>query len=112
MTRDWIEVPTFGGEAVIVAGRCHHAAVVDVDSTVTGETLARLCPDCDTQLPASWVSPYAPPHPAELADGVGSRRNHAESRATTPTARQQAHGRAPVPENGVQTLSEPYRSPP
>ncbi len=31
---------------------CRHPAAVEVRSSVTGELLARLCPDCDSQLPA------------------------------------------------------------
>ncbi|NRQ36001.1 hypothetical protein HII36_29830 [Nonomuraea sp. NN258] len=36
--------------------RCAHPRPVPVESVVTGELLARLCPDCDEQLPAeaSW----------------------------------------------------------
>lgn len=33
-------------------GACRHPASVEVRSVVTGELLARLCPACDTQLPA------------------------------------------------------------
>lgn len=32
---------------------CGHPAAVPVESA--GETVAALCPDCDTQLPAKWL---------------------------------------------------------
>jgi hypothetical protein len=32
---------------------CQHSNAVPVESVVTGEVLARLCPDCDQQLSAS-----------------------------------------------------------
>lgn len=34
---------------------CSHARAVPVDSAVTGELLAALCPDCDEQLPADFL---------------------------------------------------------
>lgn len=34
---------------------CDHAGAVPVESIVTGETLAALCPGCDTQLPAELL---------------------------------------------------------
>ena len=34
--------------------KCDHRQAVPVDS-VTGELLAALCPDCDTQLPAEFL---------------------------------------------------------
>lgn len=34
---------------------CAHAAAVPVESTVTGEILATLCPACSTQLPARFL---------------------------------------------------------
>jgi hypothetical protein len=33
---------------------CPHANAVPVESVVTGELLARLCPDCDQQLSAGY----------------------------------------------------------
>lgn len=33
------------------SARCSHPRPVPVESVVTGELLARLCPDCDEQLP-------------------------------------------------------------
>lgn len=35
---------------------CPHADAVPVESTVTGQVLAALCPDCDTQLPAEFLT--------------------------------------------------------
>ncbi len=35
--------------------RCTHANAIPVESTITGETLAALCPDCDTQLPPGFL---------------------------------------------------------
>lgn len=36
--------------------RCAHPNAVPVNSVVTGETLAALCPDCDQALPAAWLT--------------------------------------------------------
>lgn len=33
---------------------CGHPNAVPVESA--GETVAALCPDCDTQLPAKWLT--------------------------------------------------------
>ncbi|MEV0993435.1 hypothetical protein [Nonomuraea sp. NPDC050202] len=35
--------------------RCDHAQAVPVESVVTGEILAALCPGCDQQLPAEFL---------------------------------------------------------
>ncbi|WP_157251103.1 hypothetical protein [Nonomuraea typhae] len=35
--------------------RCDHSSAVPVESALTGETLAALCPTCDTQLPAEFL---------------------------------------------------------
>lgn len=37
------------------AVRCAHRRAVPVESTVTGETVAALCPDCDVQLPPGFL---------------------------------------------------------
>lgn len=37
-------------------GVCRHTRAVPVESVVTGELLARLCPDCDEQLPADGLA--------------------------------------------------------
>lgn len=34
--------------------RCAHTRAVPVESG--GETVAALCPDCDRQLPAAWLT--------------------------------------------------------
>lgn len=36
--------------------RCAHAEAVPVESVVTGEVLAALCPGCDVQLPAEFLT--------------------------------------------------------
>ena len=52
---EMIEIRTFGSlaPADTIAGHCLHRAchVVAVDSVLDGETIARLCRVCDTQLP-------------------------------------------------------------
>jgi hypothetical protein len=35
--------------------RCDHTQAVPVESVVTGEILAALCPGCDQQLPAAFL---------------------------------------------------------
>ena len=35
---------------------CDHAQAVPVESAVTGEVLAALCPGCDTRLPARFLT--------------------------------------------------------
>lgn len=35
-------------------GLCAHASAVPVDLLLTGERVAWICPECDTQLPAGW----------------------------------------------------------
>lgn len=49
---EWINVTTYGGKPEYVKGACRHLTPAEVRSTVTGELLAHLCPDCDAQLPA------------------------------------------------------------
>lgn len=49
---EWINVTTISGPAEYVKGACRHLTPTEVRSTVTGELLAYLCPDCDAQLPA------------------------------------------------------------
>lgn len=36
--------------------RCTHTSAVPVESTVTGDVLAALCPDCGVQLPAEFLT--------------------------------------------------------
>lgn len=36
--------------------RCSHASAMPVESVVTGEVLAALCPACDAQLPAEFLT--------------------------------------------------------
>ena len=38
------------------AGPCAHSGAVPVNLLVTGETVAWLCPGCDSELPAGWAS--------------------------------------------------------
>jgi hypothetical protein len=49
---EWIEITTYGYGTEYLRGACRHLTPVEVRSTLTGELLAHLCPDCDTQLPA------------------------------------------------------------
>lgn len=51
---EWINISTYGGGPEYVKGGCRHLTPVDVRSIVTDELLARLCPDCDGQLPAEF----------------------------------------------------------
>jgi len=46
------EVNTLGGETFYIKVGCHHRNVEDVKNLHTGTVVARLCLDCDTQLPA------------------------------------------------------------
>lgn len=39
-----------------ILGPCWHADAVPVESSVTGEILAALCPDCGRQLPVAWLT--------------------------------------------------------
>jgi hypothetical protein len=48
---EWVEVTTVGGPEEWIRGRCHHLTPVPVRAHPTGELVARLCPDCDAQLP-------------------------------------------------------------
>jgi hypothetical protein len=46
------------GTSIVFAppeGACAHPKAVPVKSTL-GETVAWLCPACDTQLPAEWAA--------------------------------------------------------
>ncbi|MCW2768184.1 MAG: hypothetical protein JWO11_4143 [Nocardioides sp.] len=44
----------------MTAQPCDHAGAVPVESVITGETLAALCPGCDVQLPAEFIGcPHA-----------------------------------------------------
>ncbi|MFI9558847.1 hypothetical protein [Nonomuraea endophytica] len=38
-----------------MTSRCDHSGAVPVESAVTGEVLAALCPGCDAQLPAEFL---------------------------------------------------------
>ncbi len=77
---DWVEVSTFSQPDQWIKGQCKHLtpAPVEVTDPVTDEVIlvARLCPDCDTQLETDWTRDqlpapngferwaYAPDHPA------------------------------------------------
>lgn len=43
-----------GYPILAVTRRCSHSNAVPVESG--GETVAALCPDCDRQLPAEWLT--------------------------------------------------------
>lgn len=51
---EWIELRTLCGEVDYVKGRCKHLAITPVDLILTGEVVAQLCLNCNTQLPAEW----------------------------------------------------------
>ena len=53
---------------------CAHADAVPV-TLLGGETVAALCPDCDTRLPAAWLTCEhpAPINITTLSDWPGSR---------------------------------------
>lgn len=40
--------------SVLKTRHCRHPNAVPVESA--GETVAALCPDCDSQLPAAWLT--------------------------------------------------------
>lgn len=78
---DWCDVRTLSDPGPVwIKGACKHLDPLPVDVTdpVTGDVLlvARLCPDCDTQLETGWTQDviqdpngferwaYAPDHPA------------------------------------------------
>ncbi|MFF2650377.1 hypothetical protein [Streptomyces sp. NPDC058045] len=50
---EWIEIPNLGGLTEYIRGACRHLHTIEVRAAVTDEVVAHLCPDCDTQLPAS-----------------------------------------------------------
>ncbi len=60
-------------------GRCAHTDAVPVESVVTGDTLAWLCPGCDTQLPANrraWADADGRPlNPAPRRPGAARPPN-------------------------------------
>lgn len=49
----YIELRGLGERIHRSLGFCQHANVVPVESLV-GDLVARLCIDCDAQLPATW----------------------------------------------------------
>lgn len=51
---EWISIGTIDDPYQMVKGRCLHRTPVPVHAQPTGELVAQLCPDCDTQLPADW----------------------------------------------------------
>lgn len=46
--------------ASITPDACRHLNTVPVELLDTGEAVAKLCPDCDAQLPADWPEGYWP----------------------------------------------------
>ena len=46
------EIRTLQGGVIRTVRTCLHGRPVPVESVVTGEVVARLCPDCDAQLDA------------------------------------------------------------
>lgn len=49
---EWIDVSTWDMPDQWMKGECLHLTPVPVHAQPTGELVAHLCPDCDTQLPA------------------------------------------------------------
>lgn len=48
----WIHVPDVSNWDQWIKGECNHLAPAPVHAQPTGELVAWLCSDCDTQLPA------------------------------------------------------------
>jgi hypothetical protein len=48
----WIRTPTHDNWDDWTRGECNHLTPVPVHAHPTGDLVAHLCPDCDTQLPA------------------------------------------------------------
>jgi hypothetical protein len=73
---EWIETSTLDQPDQWTRGRCNHLNAVPVqqDAALGGETVAHLCIDCDTQLPADWRQRparggvFARPEPVVLHD--------------------------------------------
>lgn len=51
---EWEEIAAYGQPTFYVKTRCLHLGPVPVHA-VDGALVARLCPDCDTQLPPEWT---------------------------------------------------------
>lgn len=51
---EWIHVPEMGNPDQWIKGECNHLTPEPVRAEPTGELVAHLCPDCNTQLPAEW----------------------------------------------------------
>lgn len=50
---EWVETTTWGDPAPrYIKGACRHLDPIPVESVVTGETVAYLCPTCNTQIEA------------------------------------------------------------
>lgn len=49
----------------VAFGGCPHPNATPVELRDTGERVAVLCPDCDTQLPADWPVPATHPEDAD-----------------------------------------------
>lgn len=54
---------------------CAHPDAVPIESVITGETVAALCPDCDADLPAAWLT-CAHQETIDIS-GLGERRGRA-----------------------------------
>lgn len=53
---EWVEITTLTDLGPrYVRGRCNHLELIPVES-VTRDVVARLCPTCDTQLPAELAT--------------------------------------------------------
>ena len=52
------KIETFGGDSYYLRVGCNHINVEDVRNLHTGTVVARLCIDCDTQLPVEGRSDW------------------------------------------------------
>ncbi|MGW7398122.1 hypothetical protein ACWGH7_16675 [Streptomyces cyaneofuscatus] len=51
---EWIYVSDVRNLDQWIKGECNHLTPEPLHAHPTGELVAHLCPDCNTQLPAEW----------------------------------------------------------
>lgn len=51
---EWIDAGTLDDPDQWIKGACNHLTPLPIHAQPTGELVAHLCPDCDTQLPAGY----------------------------------------------------------
>lgn len=72
---DWVDVTTASDRnPQWIRGACNHLTPEPVHAHPTGELVAWLCPDCDTQLPPEWRS--EPAGGQQVWAGQSKRRTH------------------------------------